>query len=113
MSNNQFRNQVNECINKKISEKMKFANAHLLNNIKQDTEPLVPYKTGELSNSVEIDYANNTIRYTADHAGYVYENEGANFNKSVHPQAQAYWLRDSIAINKEKWLKDYESDMKK
>ncbi len=113
MGNTKLNTQVNLCINKIMNERIKTANANMLNSIKSDTEPLVPYRTGVLSNSATIDYSNNTLTYTAGYAGHVYTNSNAKFNTSVHPQAQAYWLRDSIAINKEKWLKDYKSDIQK
>lgn len=100
-------------INDTVSERTNNASNKMLNSIRRDTEPLVPYNTGYLSDSATIDYDNNTISYNTDYAGDVYNSNKANFTKVYHPQATSHWIEESISLNKPKWLAEYKRNLLK
>lgn len=104
-----FQQAVLNAIKEKVNPRVDSATNKLLVEIRNDTDQYVPYRSGMLSKEVEI--TSNSLSYTAPHANHVYEREDANFNKDVHSLARAYWLDSSIAINKDRWIRNFKKNL--
>ena len=61
-----------EVIGRQIESDLEAAAVKTLEEMKTDIEPYVPYKTGELTQSAEIDADSLSIVYDTDYAEYVY-----------------------------------------
>ena len=59
--------------------------------------PYIPYKTGALSQTIDIQ--NDGIHFDVPYSKYVYFGDGWNFNKTVHPLAQAHWGRVALDLH--------------
>lgn len=83
------------------------AYALVMPNVRSDTDPYVPYRTGELDSSVDpSQFENGVITWRAKYAGYVYYMKGAvNWTRTRHPMAGAQWAERSAAVNHERWRK--------
>lgn len=94
--------------------------------VKKDTEPYVPFRTGSLNLRTRVE--GNQIIYPGPYARFLYygkvmvdPNTGSTwapkggtkvvtdrnlvFTTDFHPQAQAHWFEASKAQNEEKWLR--------
>lgn len=77
-----------------------------------DTAHLVPYKTGNLSEDVDIIKNNNGIRYSAEYAPFVVGMPSStNFNRSVHADATSHWNTKSADENAEKWYNEFKKEI--
>ena len=81
------------------------ATSKMLDSMIDDITPYVPYKTGELNSSVEVDYNNKVIAYNDSKAEYVYNMPTSNkFNRNVHKKATSHWLEVAKAECLPSWL---------
>lgn len=84
-------------IEKYLEDKLNKAVDTSLNELEEFFEPYVPYDTGELSESYEVDEDTNSAYWYADHAKYVYTMpKSNNFNKDTHSLATSYWVEEAI-----------------
>lgn len=113
------------------AERAEFAVAQ---QIRKDTSPYVPLRTGSLDIRTRVD--GNSVVYPGPYARFLYygkvmvdPNTGSTwaplggtkvvtdrdlvFTKDFHPQAQAFWFEASKAQNKEKWLRVAQAAVKK
>ena len=96
-----------EVIGRQIESDLEAAAIKTLEEMKYDIEPYVPYKTGELTQSAEIDEDSLSIVYDTEYAEYVYNMpKSNNFNKAVHPNATSKWTDEALHSNKAKWVND-------
>lgn len=84
-------------IEKYLEDKLDKAVNTSLNELEEFFDPYVPYDTGELSDSYEVDGDSNSVYWSADYAEYVYTMPRSNnFNKDTHPLATSYWVEEAI-----------------
>ena len=96
-----------EVIGRQIESDLEAAAVQTLKGMVSDIEPYVPYKTGELNDSAEIDEDSLSIVYDTEYAEYVYNMpESNNFNRDVHKKATSKWTDEALHSNKAKWLSD-------
>ena len=96
-----------DVIGREISNDLEAAAIKTLEGVAKDIEPFVPYRTGELSESVVIDESSLSLVWEAEHAEYVYDMpKSTEFNKSVHTQATSHWVEEGIGAYKDKWIGD-------
>lgn len=102
--------------------------------VRKDTEPFVPAQTLSLNSRTVV--RGNTIIYPGPYARFLYygklmvdpetgsawakknatkilTNRDLVFTQTVHRQAQSHWFEASKAVNKEKWLKMADKEVKK
>lgn len=117
-----------------IAMKSERAGAAVAQQIRKDTSPYVPFRTGSLDIRTRVD--GNSVVYPGPYARFLYygkvmvdPNTGSTwaplggtkvvtdrnlvFTKDFHPQAQAFWFEASKAQNKEKWLRVAQAAVKK
>lgn len=88
--------------------KVKKANSELCKMIIADTDRFVPYDTGNLAKKVRVLSGNTGVEYYADYAEYVnVMPESNNFTRTTHPDATSHWGDASIAVNRDKWVREY------
>lgn len=96
-----------DVIGRQIENDLESAAVETLRGIAEDIEPFVPYRTGELNDSVVLDESSLSLVWEADHAEYVYDMPSStNFNKSVHPQATSHWVEEGIGSYRDKWVNE-------
>ncbi|MFX3618724.1 MAG: minor capsid protein [Sporolactobacillus sp.] len=80
-----------------------------------DTDPYVPFLTGDLSKSANraADFERGIIHYNQPYARRLYYNPQYNFTKTFHPQARGRWFDYSKTQNKGKWVQTAQSGMVK
>lgn len=109
-----------------IAEKCTRAERIVAEQVKKDTAPYVPWRTGSLTDRTRVE--GNQIIYPGPYARFLYygkvmvdPNTGSTwaprggtkvvtdrnlvFTTDFHPQAQAHWFEASKAQNEEKWLR--------
>lgn len=96
-----------DVIGRQIESDLEAAAVQTLEGMVSDIEPYVPYKTGELTESAEIDEDSLSIVYDTEYAEYVYNMpESNNFNRDVHKKATSKWTDEAIYSNRDKWIND-------
>lgn len=78
-----------------IDQRMEHAKQAVFEQMQKDTEPYVPYKTGNLNQSAYIEPSNNIIGWRADYASFAFNPiapSGAykNYTKTVHEEARGF-----------------------
>ena len=97
-----------DVLSRKIEADLEETAIKTLRGIAEDIEPYVPYRTGELNDSAEIDEDSLSLVWTADHAEYVNEMpKNTNFNQSVHPLATSDWVDEGLKAYSRKWAEDF------
>ena len=81
-----------------------FVHAALDSQIIKDTNLYVPMRTGMLASSPARSSKVGEIVYDTPYAKKQYYNDGATFNRSLHPHAGPRWLERSKAIWLPKWI---------
>lgn len=83
----------------------KRAYATLMPNVRSDTDPYVPYRTGQLDRSLDPSrFDEGIIAWRAKYASIVYHMARAvNWTRTRHPMAGAQWMERSKAANGERW----------
>lgn len=96
-----------DILGRQIENDLESAVVETLRGVAKDIEPFVPYRTGELSESVVLDESSLSLVWEAEHADYVYDmpNE-TNFTRTTHPQATSHWVEEGLQAYKEKWIDD-------
>ena len=103
-----------DVIGRQIESDLEAAAVQTLEGMVSDIEHYVPYKTGELTESAEIDEDSLSIVYDTEYAEYVYNMpESNNFNKDVHPNATSKWTDEALHSNKAKWLSDLKKNFRR
>lgn len=96
-----------DVLGREIESDLESAAIETLKGVAQDIEPYVPYRTGELNDSVVLDESSLSLEWEAEHAEYVYDMpKSANFDKSVHPQATSQWVEEGLKAYQNKWVED-------
>lgn len=96
-----------DVIGRQIENDLESAAIETLRGVAEDIEPFVPYRTGELNDSVVLDESSLSLVWEAEHADYVYDMpEETNFNRTVHPQATSHWVEEGLQAYKKKWVDD-------
>lgn len=87
------------------AETKKRAFATLMPNVRSDTDPYVPYRTGQLDRSMDASrFEDGIIAWRCRYAGIVYNMARAvNWTRTRHPLAGAQWMERSKAANNERW----------
>ncbi len=88
--------------NSKFSAAQKF----LDNEVLKDSDPFVPFRTGNLRNSgiTGTTLGSGQVIYSAPYSKPMYYGFGFNFSKVKHPQACAQWFEKAKALKKKAWL---------
>lgn len=88
--------------NCKFSAAQKF----LDNEVLKDSDPFVPFRTGNLRNSgiTGTVLGSGKVVYSAPYSKKMYYGFNFNFSKVKHPQACAQWFEKAKAIKKKAWL---------
>lgn len=122
-----------ELFNKEFVDELegKFSNAQYVLDeiIKNDTEPYVPFRTGALSNTVNMtESGSGKVVYYGPQARYLYEGKlmvspttGSSYaalgekkkltetylqyDRTAHPLAGAMWYDRAEKVNRERWVK--------
>lgn len=91
----------------RFSKQYTRAQTWLDSEVLKDSDPYVPMRTGTLVKSGirGTVLGSGLIVYNAPYARYQYYGTAFNFNKTKHPQAQAYWFEGAKAANKSKWIR--------
>jgi len=86
-------------------ERIKRAQMWLDSEVIKDCNPYVPFRTGALAGSAirHTIIGSGQITYETPYAVPVYNSEGWNFNRSVHPLAQDHWAEPVKANNMDKY----------
>lgn len=101
-------------LKKQIEDDFENAVIKTLHGVVKDIEPFVPYNTGELSKSVEIDKNNLSIVWTAPHAEYVYNMpKSNNFSSGVNTKATSNWVGEALSAYNKKWVDDIKRNFHK
>lgn len=96
-----------DLIGRQIESDLEGAAVQTLHVVLKDTEPYVPYNTGELSDSEVIDEDSLSIVWDAEHAEYVYDMpKSTDFNRTTHDKATSKWVDEALASYKNKWVGD-------
>ncbi|MEG2272975.1 MAG: minor capsid protein [Acinetobacter sp.] len=77
------------------------------NEVIMDSDPYVPFLTGDLSKSprkVGNAIGSGEIEYNEPYAQRLYYGEDFNFTKSFHPLAGPFWFDKAKATNQTKWI---------
>lgn len=94
-------------LKKKFEDASKKAQSEVLKQMVADTEDYIPYKTGKLTSSVNVDESNATINYTAPYAAFafnpLYKGKEKVYNRTVHSKAQGNPYQASNIENGQKW----------
>lgn len=94
-------------LKKKFEDASKKAQSEVLKQMIADTEDYIPYKTGKLTSSVNVDESNATINYTAPYAAFafnpLYKGKEKVYNRTVHSKAQGNPYQASNIENGQKW----------
>jgi hypothetical protein len=94
-------------LKKKFEDASKKAQSEVLKQMVKDTEDYIPYKTGKLNSSVNVDESNATINYTAPYAAFafnpLYKGKEKVYNRTVHSKAQGNPYQASNIENGQKW----------
>lgn len=87
------------------------AQAWLDSEVLKDSDPYVPMKTGTLVKSGirGTTLGSGMIVYNAPYARRMYYGIGYNFNRTKHPNAQAFWFEAAKSSNKTKWIRGVRS----
>ena len=97
-----------DVIGRQIENDLESAAVKTLEGMIKDIEPYVPYRTGELSDSVIVDESSLSLVWEAEHADYVYDMpKSTKFNQTVHPQATSQWVEEALGDYKDKWIEDF------
>ena len=91
-----------DVIGRQIESDLDAAAVQTLEGMISDIEPYVPYKTGELTESAEIDEDSLSIVYDTEYAEYVYNMP----DRDVHKNATSKWTDEALYSNKDKWIND-------
>lgn len=105
---------VLEEVQKTIDKNKEQAYRNLVNNIKNDTDPYVPYKHGNLAKNVQD--TPKGYMYTEDYASYAFNptapsGKPKNYTKDVHIQAQGNPVDVSEREFAKKWADQYAKDL--
>jgi len=94
-------------LKKKFEDASKKAQSEVLKQMVVDTEDYIPYKTGKLTSSVNIDESKATLNYSAPYAAFafnpLYKGKEKVYNRTVHSKAQGNPYQASQIENGEKW----------
>lgn len=117
---------VDEALAATIADRTDRAKHVVAQQIRKDTSPYVPFRTGSLDIRTRV--VGNSVVYPGPYARFLYygkvmvdPNTGSTwaplggtkvltdrdlvFTKDFHPQAQAFWFEASKAQNLDKWLR--------
>lgn len=77
----------------------------LMPNVRSDTDNYVPYRTGQLDQSLDAsNFEDGVIAWRAPYASIVYHMPAhCNWTRTRHPLAGNQWMERSHAANKERW----------
>lgn len=105
---------VLEEVQKTIDKNKEQAYRNLVNNIKNDTDPYVPYKHGNLAKNVQD--TPKGYMYAEDYASYAFNpttpsGKPKNYTKDVHIQAQGNPVDVSERELAKKWADQYAKDL--
>lgn len=86
-------------------QRVKAAQMWLDNEVIKDCDPYVPFRTGALAGSAirHTVIGSGQVTYETPYAVPVYNSNGWNFNRSVHPLATDHWADAALANNREKY----------
>lgn len=88
----------------RLKAKRKSAQKWLDNEVLNDCEPYVPYRTGALTQSGKAADGGGLIVYTAHYAKKQYYGSFSHA-PGVHPKATRKWFETAKAVNQAKWIK--------
>lgn len=105
-------------VNKNLEEADKKARDVVIEQMIQDTDEFVPYKTGKLSRSVEKLPAANGFMYNTEYASYAFDPIAPSgvkkkYTKDVHPKAQGYPFEAASEEHFNDWVDLYEREVLK
>jgi hypothetical protein len=115
-----------DALTDKLKHRANATEKRIAKEVKEDTSPFVPYKTGRLDSKTTV--KGNKIIYPGPYARFLYygklmvdpdtgspwaragvkkvvTDKNLVFTKTVHGQAQSHWFEASLAVNLKKWLK--------
>lgn len=94
-------------IGNKINKGVQKAQLWLDNEIVKDSEPFVPFLSGDLNKSpykVGSVKGDGKIIYNEPYAAKMYYGEDFNFTKTFHSLAGPYWFEKAKVINEQRWI---------
>lgn len=102
----------------KIDRNKPRARSLTLDKIIKDTDPYVPYKTGELARSTTKSADNTAVLYTAPHASFAFDPNTPSgvpkqYNKTVHEKAQGNPLEAARKDHETEWAEFYREELLK
>lgn len=101
-----------------ILDNLPRAKAVTLRKIVGDVDPFVPYKTGKLSESVEINDTASSFTYTAEYASFAFDPDSPsgtpkNYNHSVHVKATGNPVEAAQQVHDEEWGEFFKEELLK
>lgn len=113
-----FFRDLSKEINTRLKEADKKARDVVIEQMIQDTDEFVPYKTGELSQSVEKLPLANGFLYDTEYASYAFDPIAPSgvkkkYTKDVHPKAQGYPFKAASNEHFNDWVDLYEREVLK
>ena len=90
----------------RLNKKFSLAQKYLDNEVLKDSDPFVPFRTGNLRNSgiTGTVLGSGNVVYSAPYSKPMYYGVHFNFSKVKHPQACAQWFEKAKALKKKAWL---------
>lgn len=103
---------------KRIEAVSQYAKGTVLRKMLDDTNPLVPYKTGKLANNISILPGNTGVEYSQPYASFAfmpYTSDGSlkNYTTYNHPQACGFPFDVNMKMNKSKYEEFYAQQLLK
>lgn len=101
---------------KKVNSNLESAKKATLERIVKDTEPYVPYKTGNLNDNVTVNTSASSFTYEAEYASYAFDpispsGKPKQYTKEVHPQAQGYPFEKAVNEHDVDWVETFREEL--
>lgn len=81
-----------------------FAQRALANQVKSDSDPFVPKKSGDLRTRSVVSFNGETVTYLSPYAHYQYSNQFSNY---TNPGTGPKWDRKAAGMYGDDWAKVY------
>lgn len=101
-----------------IKDNLESAKKATLERMVKDTEPYVPYKTGNLNANVSINTTASSITYEAEYATYAFNpatssGKPKQYTKETHPQAQGFPFEKAVMEHEDDWVETFREELMK